>query len=90
MPTKIEEQALCNALEKLEAFGEMGLTAILGEHDEIIIARRGHVRGIWHCAGPVFAWVPAGYSATVYEAADVATAVAYTREVIMVSSKTIL
>ena len=89
MPTKIEEQALFDKLQALTAFSEMGLTAVFGERGEIIIARRGHVRGIWHCAGPVFAWTPTGYSSPVQQAADVEAAVAYTREVIMATSRTI-
>ena len=89
MPAKIDKQALCDTLQNLPEFAALSLTAKLGEHDEIIIARRTHVRGIWQCKGAAFAWTPTGYSEPVYQAADLAAALAYTRDVIMTTTHTI-
>lgn len=89
MPTKNEEQALFDHLQTLTAFGEMGLTAVFGDRGEIIIARRGHVRGIWHCDGPMFAWTPTGYGKPIQQVADVEAAISYTRDVIMATSRTV-
>ncbi len=89
MPTPAEEIALLTFLQSLAAFADLGLTATLGERGEIIISRRGHVRGIWQCEGPLFAWTPTGYNGPVYRTPDTEGAAAYTRDVIMSSSRTI-
>ncbi len=83
MPNPSEQLTLFNSLNKLMKSSPRGFSVEIGDHGEVMLQRRGHVRGFWRCHGGHFAWTPAGYSEPAHTAADIDAAVAYTQASIL-------
>lgn len=83
MPSAAHEDELRQQLNGFFPFTEKGLSAQAGDRGEVLIVRRGHVRGVWRCEGQQFAWTPSGYNEPLHRADDVAAAIAYTCRSIM-------
>ncbi|MEQ1697830.1 MAG: hypothetical protein ABL901_18515 [Hyphomicrobiaceae bacterium] len=60
-----------------------GFSVEMGDHGEVLLHRRGHVRGFWLCHDGQFAWTPAGYSEPAHFAPGIDAAVAYTQTSIL-------
>lgn len=83
MPSAAHEDQLRKQLNALVQFAQRGLSAQSGERGEVLIVRRGHVRGIWRCEGHQLAWTPSGYNEPLHRAESVEGALAYTVTAIM-------
>lgn len=83
MPNHSEQVALFNRLNALIKSASSGFTVETGDYGEVVLQRRGHVRGFWRCHGGYFAWTPAGYNEPAYKAAGIDAAVAYTQASIL-------
>ncbi len=83
MPTDVHELELLGRLQPLVAGHHSGQTVAAGDHGGVVIARRGHVRGIWRCMNGHFGWTPAGYGEPTYTATDLDAAVQYTKTIIL-------
>ena len=80
MTTPANQAELFKQLSSLENFASSGLVAVMGDRCEIVIERRGHVRGIWHCKNGKFAFTPAGYNEPSVVANTITEAVEFTRK----------
>ena len=50
-------------IERLNAaLGGSDFAVREGEAGCMLVERRGYLRGIWHCDGARYAWIPGGYS----------------------------
>ena len=82
MPSSAAKSDLLNRLNNLIETEQNGFAAGVGEQSEIILDRRGHVKGFWRCQSGHFDWTPAGYNEPSYSAADIDAVLAYTRTAI--------
>jgi hypothetical protein len=83
MPNHSEQLNLFNSLTTLTKSSPRGFSVEMGDHGEVMLQRRGHVRGFWRCDGSRFAWTPAGYNEPAHHAADIDAAIAYTASSIL-------
>ena len=51
-----------------------GFSVMLSENGDVIVDRRGHVRGIWRSQSGRLEWTPAGYNEALVFADDVVEA----------------
>lgn len=83
MGAPVTVEMLKRELERQPQSSELSFDFAVDAKGNLLVCRRGHWRGIWHVSEAVLAWVPAGSREPVYEASDVAEAVAYAIENIL-------
>jgi hypothetical protein len=77
------QSLLHKQLEELINSASSSVQAELSGSHDVVLERRGHVRGVWHCKGKSFSWTPAGYNEPTFTTANLDAAVAYTRDSIL-------
>lgn len=82
MPEANQEQLHKRLIELIKS-ASSSVQAELGSEGEVVIARRGHVRGVWRCTGDQCAWTPAGYGEPTHTTRGIEDAVTYTQTVLL-------
>ena len=81
MPSHADKLALLEHVNALVEFQAHAITASGGERGEVVIARRGHVLGLWRCERGLLTWTPAGYGEAVHKASSLEAALTFIRSV---------
>lgn len=83
MSVSFQNLRLKKLLEAEDVLRHYGFEIQLEPAGGLTIARRNHVRGLWHHDGQHFFWFPAGYNAAAFAAPTANDALRYTMETIV-------